>query len=98
MKLPIGTNLYRYCFGNNIPKEWSTEYHSPEYHSKKYGDKNQIGAFSFYPNEEIAYNILNVAVEKAAKYGQCYQNNTLTCCQTIADINILDLTNCDRPV
>ena len=81
MKLSIGTNLYRYCLGNDIPKEWSTEYHSPEYYSNEYGEKNQIAA-----------------IEKAAKHGQNYQNNTLTYCQIIEDISILDLTYCDRPV
>lgn len=98
MNLPKGTNLYRYCLGNDIPKEWSTEYHSPEYHFEEYGDKNQIGAFFFYPDEDITYNVLNVAVEKAMKHGQCYQKNTITCCQTVEDIRILDLTGCDRPV
>lgn len=98
MKLPIGTNLYRYCLGNDIPKEWSTEYHSPEYHSVEYGDKNQIGAFFFYRDKKTASNVLNAAIEKATKHGQNYQNNTLTCCQIVEDISILDLTNCDSPV
>lgn len=98
MKLSIGTNLYRYCLGNDIPKEWSTEYHSPEYYSNEYGEKNQIGAFFFYRDEKTAYNVLTAAIEKAAKHGQNYQNNTLTYCQIIEDISILDLTYCDRPV
>lgn len=98
MILPTGTNLYRYNLGNDIPEEWSTEYHSPEYHSDEYGDKNQIGAFFFYPDEDTAHNVLRAAIEKAAKQGKNYLNNTLTCCQTIADINILNLTGCDRPV
>lgn len=98
MKLSIGTNLYRYCLGNDIPKEWSTEHLSPEYYSNEYGDNNQIGAFIFYRDEKTAYNVLTAAIEKAAKHGQNYQNNTLTCCQIIEDISILDLTDCDRPV
>lgn len=97
-KLLKGTALYRYCLGNDIPKEWSTEYHSPEYHSEEYGDKNQIGAFFFYRNEETAYKVLTEAIKKAAKHGQNFQNSTLTCCQTIEDISILDFTDCARPV
>ena len=68
MKIPKGTNLYRYCLGDDMPKEWSTGYHSPGYHSKEYGDKNQIGAFFFYLNEETAYNVLRVALKKTANH------------------------------
>ena len=96
--LPAGTALYRYCLGTEVPTAWSTDYHSPEYFSPKYGDKNQIGAFFFYPNEQTARNVLSVAVQQQEGQGHPYPNNIITNCHTTADINLLDITNCQRPV
>ena len=98
MILQKGTTLYRYCLGTNIPPEWSTEYHSPEYHSDAYGEKNQIGAFFFYTDEETARNVLGAAIRKAEERGETYDRNTITSCTTTDDINLLDLTGCVRPV
>ena len=96
--LPAGTALYRYCLGTEVPTAWSTDYHSPEYFSPKYGDKNQIGAFFFYPHEQTARNVLSVAVQQQEGQGHPYPNNIITNCHTTADINLLDITNCQRPV
>lgn len=96
--LPVGTALYRYCLGTEVPTVWSSDYHSPEYFSPKFGDKNQIGAFFFYPYEQTARNVLSVAVQQQERQGHPYPNNTITNCHTTADINLLDITNCQRPV
>lgn len=98
MILQAGTSLFRYCLGDNMPSEWTIQYHSPEYHSSIYGEKNQIGAFFFYRDETTARNVLSAAVEKSVQQGRCYDRNTITSCDTTADINLLDLTRCDRPV
>ena len=98
MILPAGTALYRYCLGTEVPAVWSTDYHSPEYFWPKYGNKNQIGAFFFYPNEQTARNVLSVAVEHQESLGHPYPNNILTACHTTEDINLLDITNCQRPI
>ena len=98
MILPAGTGLYRYCLGTNVPAAWSTDYHSPEYFRPEYGDKNQIGAFFFYPNEQTARNVLGVAVQQQRSQGHSYPNNIITACHTTAAINLLDITNCQRPV
>jgi hypothetical protein len=84
--------------GTKVPEAWSTDYHSPEYFSPEYGDKNQIGAFFFYPNEQTARNVLGVAVRQQESKGHSYPNNVVTACHTTADINLLDITNCQRPV
>lgn len=81
-----------------MPEDWITSYHSPEYHSNDYGDKNQIGAFFFYKDEETARNVLGVAVKNSVKRGEIYKVNTITSCQTTLDINLLDITGCQRPV
>lgn len=96
--LPAGTELYRYCLGTKVPVAWSTDYHSPEYFRPEYGDKNQIGAFFFYPNEQTARNVLGVAVQQQENQGHSYPINIITACHTTADINLLDITNCQRPV
>lgn len=98
MILPAGTALYRYCLGVDAPADWSTEYHSPEYYTPQYGHKNQIGAFFFYPNEATARNVLGVAVKKATERDEHYAQNTITSCHTTADVNLLDITGCQRPV
>lgn len=98
MILPAGTALYRYCLGTVVPGAWSTDYHSPEYYSPDFGDKNKIGAFFFYPNEQTARNVLGAAVQKQEQQGHAYPSNTITSCQTTADINLLDITGCQRPV
>lgn len=98
MVLHIRTKLYRYCLGTGMPDEWINNYHSPEYHSAKYGEKNQIGAFFFYLNEKTAWNVLNAAVRNAVLQGREYAQNTITSCEVTADIELLDLTGCDRPV
>lgn len=98
MILQKGTALYRYCLGTDVPNEWSSDYHSPEYHSDDYGEKNQIGAFFFYPNEETTRKVLGVAVRKSEERGETYERNTITRCTAIDDISLLDLTGCDRPV
>ena len=96
--LPVGTALYRYCLGAGMPAIWRTDYHSPEYFRPKYGDKNQIGAFFFYPNEQTARNVLGVAVQQQENRGHSYPKNIITTCHTTADINLLDITNCQRPI
>lgn len=96
--LQKGTHLYRYCLGTEIPDEWSSEYHSPEYHSDKFGEKNQIGALFFYPDEKTARDVLGAAVKKVAERDVTYSKNTITSCTTTNDIVLLDLTGCDRPV
>ena len=98
MIISKGTKLFRYCLGDNMPLEWTTHYHSPEYHSPVYGEKNQIGAFFFYCDEVTARNVLNAAIKKAVSSGKKYNRITITTCQTIADLNLLDLTRCVRPV
>ena len=98
MILPAGTALYRYCLGTEVPTTWSTDYHSPEYFSPKFGDKNQIGAFFFYPNEQTARNVLSVAVQQQEGQGHPYPINIITNCHITADINLLDITKCQRPV
>lgn len=98
MILSQGTNLYRYNLGTDIPDEWSVEYHSPEYFSKQHGHKNQIGAFFFYVNEITASNVLSAAIKRATCRGQIYRNNIITKCKTTADLEILDITGCERPI
>ncbi len=91
MILPAGTALYRYCLGTELLAAWSTNYHSPEY-----GNKNQIGAFFFYPNEQTARLVLSVAIQQQERLGYLYPSNIVTTCHTTADINLLDITNCQR--
>ena len=81
-----------------MPSEWATKYHSSEFHSSTYGEKNQIDAFFFYCDETQARNILNVVIQNVAKQGWIFIRNTITSCQTIADLNLLDLTMAGRPV
>lgn len=98
MIIPRGTYLYRYCLGVDAPPDWSIDYHSPEYYSSKYGRKNQIGAFFFYLDEQTARNVLGQAIKNSVKRGEEYPNNTITICQTLEDIQLLDITGCQRPV
>lgn len=93
-----GTMLYRYNLGNGVPEAWSTDFHSPEYVNGDLGYKNQIGAFFFYFNEETAINVLTTAIKKANSKATKYQNNTITSCQLMDDIRILDLTKCETPL
>lgn len=98
MILPKGTILYRYNLGIDAPQFWSTDYYSPEYYSTKYGRKNQIGAFFFYLDEQTARNVLGQAIKNSSNRGEDYPNNTITTCQTLEDIQLLDITGCQRPV
>lgn len=98
MVLPSVTKLYRYNWGVHLPSTWSVGFHSPEYHSDEFGEKNQIGAFFFYPDEITAHNVLKVALNKAKERGEPYKQNTITSCSTTGDIHLLDLTCCNRPV
>lgn len=98
MILSKGTFLYRYGLGVEVPSDWSTDYHSPEYYSQQYGRKNQIGAFFFYLDEQTARNVLGQAIKNSSKRGEEYPNNTITICQTLEDIQLLDITGCQRPV
>jgi hypothetical protein len=98
MVLNKGTHLYRYCLGDNAPAVWSKDYFSPEYNYPKYGRKNQIGAFFFYLDEQTARNVLGQALKNSSKRGESYPQNTITTCETIEDISLLDITGCDRPI
>lgn len=98
MIIPKGTFLYRYSLGVEVPSDWSTDYYSPEYYFSQYGRKNQIGAFFFYLDEQTARNVLGQAIKNSSKRGDEYPNNTITTCQTLEDIQLLDITGCQRPV
>lgn len=98
MILCKGTKLFRYCLGDAVPKKWDTSFKSPEYNSGTYGPKNQIGAFFFYLNYDTADNVSNAAIIRERGKGNNYSSVTKTKCELLDDVNLLDITNCLRPV
>lgn len=98
MILRKGTFLYRYSLGIHQPGEWSNDYHSPEYTDSLLGYKNQIGAFFFYFDENTALKVLENAQIKAKQQGNESLVNSITSCQVISDIELLDITGFSQPV
>lgn len=83
--------LYRYDLGKKLDAEWLTDYSSPEYSFSEYGPKNKIGLFFFYNDISAAKNTLAQAVYNQKKIGTAYNYGTITSCQVIDDIRLLDL-------
>ena len=89
--LEPGDKLYRYDLGEKLDAEWLTDYSSPEYSFSEYGPKNKIGLFFFYNDISAAKNTLAQAVYNQKKMGTIYNYGTITSCQVIDDIRLLDL-------
>lgn len=89
--LEPGDKLYRYDLGEKLDAEWLTDYSSPEYSFSEYGPKNKIGLFFFYNDISAAKNTLAQAVYNQKKMGIIYNYGTITSCQVIDDIRLLDL-------
>lgn len=89
--LEPGDLLYRYDLGEKLDAEWLTDYSSPEYSFSEYGPKNKIGLFFFYNDISAAKNTLAQAVYNQKKMGTIYNYGTITSCQVIDDIRLLDL-------
>ena len=89
--LEPGDLLYRYDLGEKLDAEWLTDYSSPEYSFSEYGPKNKIGLFFFYNDISAAKNTLAQAVYNQKKMGTIYNYGTITSCQIIDDIRLLDL-------
>lgn len=89
--LEPGDLLYRYDLGEKLDAEWLTDYSSPEYSFSEYGPKNKIGLFFFYNDISAAKNTLAQAVYNQKKIGTIYNYGTITSCQVIDDIRLLDL-------
>ena len=89
--LEPGDKLYRYDRGEKLDTEWLTDYSSPEYSFSEYGPKNKIGLFFFYNDISAAKNTLAQAVYNQKKMGTIYNYGTITSCQVIDDIRLLDL-------
>ena len=89
--LEPGDKLYRYDLGEKLDAEWLTDYSSPEYSFSEYGPKNKIGLFFFYNDISAAKNTLAQAVYNQKKMGKIYNYGTITSCQVIDDIRLLDL-------
>lgn len=83
--------MYRYDLGEKLDTEWLTDYSSPEYSFSEYGPKNKIGLFFFYNDISAAKNTLAQAVYNQKKMGTIYNYGTITSCQVIDDIRLLDL-------
>lgn len=92
------TKLYRYGIGIIEEEVWSTHIKSVEYHNNLYGDKNKIGSFFFFLNSETRDRVKNGAIQKRKNVGIEVTEITLTECELIENVNVMDLTNCDRPV
>ena len=86
-----GDNLFRYNLGRELPTEWSIDYSNPEYTSTEFGRKNKIGAFFFYDKDIAAKQVLAQAIFNQRKRGNEYQYATITHCQVVNDIKLLDL-------
>lgn len=89
--LEPGDLLYRYDLGEKLDAEWLTDYSSPEYSFSEYGPKNKIGLAIFYNDISAAKNTLAQAVYNQKKMGTIYNYGTITSCQVIDDIRLLDL-------
>ena len=89
--LEPGDKLYRYDLGVKLDTEWLTDYSSPEYSFSEYGPKNKIGLFFFYNDISATKNTLAQAVYNQKKIGTTYNYGTITSCQVIDDIRLLDL-------
>ena len=89
--LEPGDKLYRYDLWVKLDTEWLTDYSSPEYSFSEYGPKNKIGLFFFYNDISATKNTLAQAVYNQKKIGTTYNYGTITSCQVIDDIRLLDL-------
>lgn len=96
MLLPANTYLYRYCVGDELPKEWSRNVKNPQYAIEGRERKNLIGAYFFYEDEDTAKNVARCALRD---YGSQHHIDycTLTSCHTIEDVNLLDLSGDLKP-
>lgn len=95
--LQKGSWLYRYNLGTNLPDQWAGSYHSPEYSDTEFGHKNQIGALFFYEDEITAKQVLCAALDKD-NLNSSYSQNTITSCQLVEDVRLLDISNCEIPM
>lgn len=83
--------LYRYGLGHDYPNVWCNNIHNQEYHFDELGDKNQIGAYFFYDNEDTARRVLDVAIENQKAQSEIVETATITSCRVQEEIVLLDL-------
>lgn len=62
--LERGDMLYRYGLEQYYPSVWCNNIHNSKYFFNEHGNKNQIGAYFFYNNEDTARRVLEVAIKK----------------------------------
>ena len=88
--LNCNTELYRYDLDDNLPDDWTTDYHSKEYTCDR-GFKNKCGAFFFFDNKQTALDVFKYAAEKGAREG------TITTCYIKKQVSLLDLSDFQFP-
>lgn len=89
--LERGDMLYRYGLGQYYPSVWCNNIHNSEYFSNEHGNKNQIGAYFFYNNEDTARRVLEAEIKKQEDKGIIVGKATITSCEIREDIVLLDL-------
>ena len=89
--LEPGDRLCRYDLGTDLSVDWSTEYENPEYIGCEFGKKNAIGAFFFYDKKTTAKKTLAQAIYNQKKKGNIYNSGTITYCEVVNELNLLDL-------
>ena len=89
--LEPGDRLCRYDLGTDLSVDWSTEYENPEYIGCEFGKKNAIGAFFFYDKKTTAKKTLAQAIYNQNKKGNIYNSGTITYCEVVNELNLLDL-------
>lgn len=89
--LERGDMLYRYGLEQYYPSVWCNKIHNSKYFFNEHGNKNQIGAYFFYNNEDTARRVLEVAIKKQETQGQRIEAATITSCEVREDIVLLDL-------